>query len=174
MKKIRLQDYKRQAVTLVAAVILLLLYSVIFSFSDQDAEESGSLSYAISEQCVEIVNVVFGQNWSEAYQQELTLQLERPIRKLAHFSEYALMALLVYTMWRPWLPRSRRLYLIVIFWVFLSAAGDEFHQLFVNGRHGSFADVLLDTSGGAFGVLFCVLVEKIFVHKQKQKRSKSQ
>lgn len=95
---------------------------------------------------------------------------EHPIRKLAHFSEYAFMGVLVYTMWRPWKEHNKRLYLFVVLWVALSAAGDEFHQLFVPGRYGSAADVLLDTCGGAFGVWCCVVPEKI-VKKIKLKKS---
>lgn len=143
-----------------AAVMLLLLYSLIFSFSAQDAEQSGSLSHLISEKCVEIFNSLSGKRWTETFMRELTLYFENPIRKLAHFAEYACMGILVYTMWRPWKNRDRKLYGFVVLWVFLSAAGDEFHQLFVPGRYGSFADVLLDTCGGAFGMWMCVLLEK--------------
>lgn len=145
-----------------AAVMLFLLYSVIFSFSDQDAEQSGSLSYLISEKCVEFINVLSGKQWTLMFQQKMTAYFENPIRKLAHFAEYAFMGVLVYNVWRPWRNRDRKLYILVVVWVFLSAAGDEFHQLFVPGRHGCFADVLLDTCGGVFGVLCCVLVEKLF------------
>lgn len=169
MKKPNLQDYKKQAVTIVAAVVLLLLYSLIFSFSDQDAEQSGSLSYMISEKCVAFLNTLSGKNWTTVFQQELALYFEHPIRKLAHFAEYAFMALLVYTMWRPWIARGKKLYVLVMVWVFISAAGDEIHQLFVPGRYGSLADVLLDTSGGAFGVLFCVILEKRFTRKHRKR-----
>ncbi|MBE5874320.1 MAG: VanZ family protein, partial [Lachnospiraceae bacterium] len=49
-----------------------------------------------------------------------------------------------------------------------SAAADEIHQLFVPDRWGSFADVLLDTCGGAFGVLICVFAERIY-HKIRRR-----
>lgn len=155
-----------------AAVMLLLLYLIIFSFSDQDAEQSGSLSYLISEKCVEFMNTISGKNWTVLFQQELAAYFENPIRKFAHFAEYALMGVLVYTMWRPWKNRDKKLYALVIIWVFLSAAGDEIHQLFVPGRYGGFADVLLDTCGGAFGVFFCVLVEKVFARKRLKNNKK--
>ena len=38
--------------------------------------------------------------------------------------------------------------------VFLSAAGDEFHQTFISGRSGNFGDVLLDTAG-ITGIFLC-------------------
>lgn len=79
------------------------------------------------------------------------------------------MGVLLYGVWRPWKERNRKLYLLIVLWVFVSAGADEFHQLFVPGRYGCFADVVLDTCGGAFGLLVCVYVEKI-VRRRKQKR----
>lgn len=155
-----------------AAVMLFLLYSVIFSFSEQDAEQSGSLSRLISEKCVELINVLSGKQWTVVFQQKMAEYFENPIRKLAHFAEYACMGALVYGIWRPWRSRDRKLYALVIMWVFLSAAGDEFHQLFVPGRHGCFADVLLDTCGGTFGVLCCVTFEKFCIRYCNAKRDK--
>ena len=39
----------------------------------------------------------------------------------------------------------------------LYAASDELHQRFVSGRSGEIKDVLLDSSGVAFGILISVL-----------------
>ncbi len=150
-----------------AALLLSLLYYTIFSFSGQDAETSGSLSLRISERCVEIVNSLAGQPWTRTVMEDMAAYFEHPIRKLAHFSEYACMGVLVYWMWRPWRMRGRRLYGLTALWVFVSAAGDEFHQLFVPGRYGSFADVLLDTCGGIFGIVFCVMLERIWAGCKK-------
>lgn len=145
-----------------AALFLLQLYSMIFFFSGQDSQESGNLSRMISERCVELVNSLTGRHWTEIVKEQMAAYFEHPIRKLAHFLEYAYMGVLVYLMWRPFRQRGRFLYLVTVLWVFLSAAGDEFHQLFVPGRYGCFADVLLDTCGGAFGVLVCVAGEKLW------------
>lgn len=154
---------RKQAVTIVAALLLFLLYGVIFSFSNQNGEQSGGLSHMISEKCVELMNSISGKNWSGIFMENLAAYFEHPIRKLAHFTEYACMGVLVYMMWRPWKKRGRGLYLLTVLWVFTSAGGDEFHQLFIPGRYGSFADVLLDTCGGIFGMAVCVLMEKTVV-----------
>lgn len=151
--------YKKIAVSVAAAVFLVLLYAIIFSFSAQDGEESGGLSHYIAEKCVELFNSMTGKRWSQVVVDGWTAYWEHPIRKLAHFSEYACMGILVYILWRPWKARNKRLYLLAVLWVAVSAAGDEFHQLFVPGRYGSPADVLLDTFGGMFGVWVCVMAE---------------
>lgn len=149
--------YLKMAVSIAAAILLILLYILIFGFSGQDGEASGSLSRLISEKCVEFFHALTGRSWTDAFRESLAAYFEHPIRKLAHFGEYTLMGMLLYTMWRPWMKQGRRLYLLIILWVLVSAAGDELHQFFVPGRYASAADVLLDTCGGAFGTfLFAV------------------
>lgn len=160
---------KKLVVTVSAAVLLLALYIIIFGFSAQDGEQSGSLSQMISEKCVELINNLSGRRWSRGFMENLAEYFEHPIRKLAHFSEYACMGILVYMLWSQWLKRGGGLYLLTVVWVFFSAAADEFHQLFVPGRYGCFADVCLDTCGGAFGLLFCVAAGKCKRHFQRVK-----
>lgn len=168
VRKIIRNSNSRHAITIVAAVLLFLLYLIIFTFSGQNGEQSGGLSYMISEKCVGLMNSLSGRHWTALFQQDLAIYFEHPIRKLAHFSEYACMGVLVYTMWRPWKHRGKRLYGLTILWVLLSASADEFHQLFVPERYGSFTDVCLDTCGGAFGVLICVLFEKLYYRRKKK------
>lgn len=153
----------------VSGGMLLALYLLIFSFSAQDGEESGSLSRMISEKCVEIFNNLTGRNWSDAVMESLAEYFEHPIRKCAHFAEYACMGILVYTLWVQWIRKAKILYCLTILWVFFSAAADEFHQLFVPGRYGCFADVLLDTAGGIFGIFFCVICVRWHRRMRKMK-----
>lgn len=148
-------------ITVIAGVLLMALYALIFSFSAQDAETSGSLSRRISEKCVEIINNLSGHHWSDAVMESFAEYFEHPIRKLAHFAEYACMGILVYVLWIQWMKQGKTLYILTVIWVFLSATADEFHQLFVPGRCGSFADVLLDTAGGAFGMLMCICIVRL-------------
>lgn len=161
---------KKIAITVPAAVLLLALYILIFGFSAQDGEQSGSLSRMVSEKCVELFNNISGGKWTEAFRESLAEYFEHPIRKLAHFSEYACMGILLYILWSQWLKRGKRLYLLIVLWVFCSAGLDEFHQLFVPGRYGSFADVLLDTCGGAFGMLLCMALGKLLRRRRTTSR----
>lgn len=151
-----------------AGILLFVLYMVIFNFSAQDAEQSGSLSRTVSGKLVEIVNTLSHRQWSRTVMEQWTDYFEHPVRKLAHFTEYACMGVLVHVLWSQWMKRGKTLYLLTLVWVALSAAADEFHQLFVPGRDGNFADVCLDTCGGAAGMLFCLLVERIFCRCRKK------
>lgn len=159
---------KKIVITASAAVLLLALYVLIFGFSAQNGEESGSLSRMISEKCVELINALAGRHWTEAFVESLAEYFEHPIRKLAHFTEYACMGVLLYILWSQWIRKGWRFYLLIVLWVFLSASADEFHQLFVPGRYGSFADVLLDTAGGAFGALMCTAAVNVWMRIQRR------
>lgn len=170
-------------VSSLATIFLILLYVLIFSFSEQDGETSGSLSRMISEKCVEILNALSGKKWSEIVMESMADYFENPIRKLAHFAEYALMGILLFGIWYPWVAfrvfkakegRKHRwkqapiLVNIIIPWVLISAAFDEIHQLFIPGRCGNVWDVLLDTCGGCFGLFFCIAVCKIGLRRKKR------
>jgi VanZ family protein len=80
------------------------------------------------------------------------------VRKCAHLTEYAVLALLL---WRalhkppgPGVPRWRwPVAGLVLALIALYAASDEFHQTFVPSREGCVTDVVLDTIGGALGLL---------------------
>ncbi len=160
--KMRREALRRWAVSAIAGILLAALYGIIFRFSAQDAEQSGSLSQQVSARCVEILGSLSGADWSEARRAGLAAAFEHPIRKLAHFSEYACMGILVYTLLSQWMKRGRGMYLLTVAWVFLSAACDEIHQYFVPGRWASPWDVLLDTCGGAFGMLLCICVAALW------------
>lgn len=160
-------------ISILAALLLACLYTAIFGFSSQDGETSGSLSQFITEKCVEIINSLSGRHWTEAMMKGMAEYFEHPVRKLAHFSEYAVMGILVYMLWRPWMHRGKKLYLLAVVWVLLSAAGDELHQLFVPGRCGNIWDVLLDTGGGAFGALLCAMTEQWVERSRRHKKKKA-
>lgn len=80
------------------------------------------------------------------------------VRKGAHVAEYAVLAWLFWRVVRkpvrhdprPWSwPHAAG----AVLFVALYATTDEIHQTFVPHRYGSVKDVLLDTAGGALGML---------------------
>ena len=150
-----------------AAIFLVCLYITIFFFSEQEGEESGSLSHKVTEVIVEEVEELIHKNWTDEVKTALGSYWEHPVRKAAHFSEYAVMGMLGYGIWMPWVTwegwkkKVFRWNCLVVLWVFVSAALDEWHQTHVSGRCGNFWDVLLDTSGGFFGLCMCLLIGAI-------------
>lgn len=74
------------------------------------------------------------------------------LRKIAHFSEYAILLALLWRAVRMHITGDRALALAYAVTV-AYAATDEFHQTFVGGRVGTPRDVMIDATGAAVAVL---------------------
>lgn len=85
-----------------------------------------------------------------------------PIRKLGHFSEFGILALLYAGLFGRFksLTGSRARMLALVLTV-LYAASDELHQAFVPGRSSSIVDVWID-AGGALTALLAVALIRHF------------
>lgn len=85
-----------------------------------------------------------------------------PIRKIAHFVEYAVLGILFFLYFaedRVGTLRKHSSKWALLF-CFVSAVMDEFHQLYVPGRDGKIVDVLLDTAGSFTGILLIYWISK--------------
>lgn len=84
------------------------------------------------------------------------------VRKLAHFTEYAILAFLAMRALSMsatgFLQRWR--YVLAFVFVALVASIDEFNQSFEASRTGAVGDVLLDISGGASMIVFLWLIKR--------------
>jgi VanZ family protein len=81
------------------------------------------------------------------------------MRKCAHVTEYAILALLLWRAVRSGPALHMKMSLLfgaVLLASALFAASDEFHQSFVKSRTPSVRDVLLDGAGALFGLLIGV------------------
>lgn len=155
-----MKKYSKFGKAVIILILLFLWYSMIFSFSAQNGEISGSLSGSIALKTVQVFDKLTFGHRSEENIALLAKKLEFPIRKAAHFTEYAVLGCLWFFFFRIFLGKAgekkqRICMLVSIGIVFLSAAGDEFHQTFISGRSGNFGDVLLDTAGGFTGIFLC-------------------
>ena len=81
------------------------------------------------------------------------------VRKAAHFSEYAVFALLAA---RAFASSSheflrRNFFYITFLLIFLYSLSDEYHQSFVPSRVGTIYDSLIDTAGGLTALILYTL-----------------
>ena len=155
---------------------LCMMY-LIFSFSAQPGTVSGSLSYQVSEIIVESANEAFELHWSGSEVAHYADHIHHTVRKLAHVTEYFLLAmsvsfpLYVYGIRGLWLPLLAGIFCVGF------AGLDEYHQSFVAGRGPSVRDVCIDGIGVFIGIVivqfFCFLGRvTIFRPLAKKKRKK--
>lgn len=170
----------RVAKIIVSMGVTLAIMVVIFMFSAQDGGQSGSLSTTVARTLASIFVSGFDA-MSLSEQAAFIDQLAWPIRKTAHATEYACLAIsLVITCWQLYAwrcdsnPSEHRLTtritrtgLVAFAIAVLYAASDEIHQLFIDGRAGQVADVLVDASGAAVGCLLCWLLMYAFLKRRE-------
>jgi VanZ family protein len=94
--------------------------------------------------------------------------LNNLLRKSAHVTEYAVLAVFLYNSLKPvedpsW---SRRAAVWALLASGIYSLTDEFHQLFAPGRHASLFDCLIDTTGAFLGLF--VLSTAIVLLRRKQ------
>jgi VanZ family protein len=80
-----------------------------------------------------------------------------PIKKTAHLTEYAILALFLFRGCRGSSPIRAIHWIAAFLLAVLYSVTDECHQTFVPGRSGNIADVFIDAAGAAAGLLtfFC-------------------
>lgn len=159
---------KNLCIKLLSFVPTLLLLFLIFGFSAQDGESSGSLSFQISLFIVRLFAPLLPASTTEADLIERAELIHYFVRKAAHMTEYFLLTLSLQLPLASWLahrltPKTR--IFIGFFCTVFFAALDEFHQAFVPGRSGNFTDVCIDSTG-AIAASLCLFIF-FSIHEKK-------
>ena len=131
---------------------LLLWMTLIFFFS------TGELSASNTSRIVRPLVL-----WLFPGTSEETLNLVHFfVRKAAHFTEYAILALLAARVFLSTSqePLRRHWFIVSLLLVVLYSLSDEFHQTFVPSRTGSIYDSLIDMTGGLSALLLLTLWSK--------------
>ena len=170
---------KKTALRISLAIVLWIITVAwgvfIFSMSAEPAEKSENTSGRVVEFVAETV-VPDYEELSEEEKTEIKESFSVPIRKLAHFSEFAVLGALVMISVKVTLDKK----LLLRFYMLISAAAglvyaitDELHQSFIPGRAPAVKDVLIDFSGICAGVLavtvLIYIIEKRFMRKAYNK-----
>lgn len=157
-----------------AGILALVWMCVIFAFSAQTKEESSAVSESLSYRMVSSTGHFFHWNLDEEQLREIANTIEYFVRKAAHMTEFAIMSILLFVWLGLWEMTLFRRGMTAFLATAVYAASDEFHQLFVPGRAGRVSDVLLDSSGALLGVIFFILLGKLFVVLRDRRRKKRQ
>ena len=136
---------------------IILMY-MIFSFSAQTGEISSSVSYKASCVIVKTADNVFDMGMDDYQISYYATKINGVTRKLAHMTEYFLLAIAV----------SFPLYVYGVHGILLMilaggiciafACGDEYHQSFVAGRSPSVKDVGIDSVGVFIGIIIVRII----------------
>lgn len=155
---------KRKLRQVISHVFVLVWMIVIFCFSAQPGERSADLSGSISHLFMQIWNWVFHLDWSDVQILEMTAIWDYPIRKLAHMTEFGILAVLLFIAVKYYaqINTMKRRYICAWIAAVVYAASDEFHQLFVPDRSGNLFDVGVDALGVTIALVILYLLRRIY------------
>jgi len=166
---------KQRIITL---CLVLAVMALIFWFSAQPADESSEQSQWV-QAIVTAVLTRLGVDCSKLNESSLFTFI---IRKLGHFSEFALLGAMLalhlgYGLdWvlgqkgdRRGKPKYLRVLLLSELIGALYACSDEFHQRFVPGRGPAIRDVCIDAAGVLAGTGIMLLILWLFLRKRAKK-----
>lgn len=160
----------------ILTVFVLVNMAIIYHFSAESVEESGNRSTGLTEFVTKLVWPGYDEL---SYPDQLKAQekLHSPIRKAAHFSEYALLGFLTASLLLHLSRRPRKRPIKAwMTWVFpagfclIYAISDEVHQIFSN-RGPSVWDVMIDFAGALFGILLIQCIVRLS-RRNRKKREK--
>lgn len=155
-----------------AGILAVIWMTVIFFFSAQNKEESSAVSESFSDRIVSTADWLLHLHIDEERLREIANAIEHFVRKGAHMTEYAILAVLLYIWIGRWQISRQRRYCIASALAVLYACSDEFHQLFVAGRAGLISDVIVDGAGAVLGLAFFLLVHRGAMRQRERKRAR--
>ena len=154
------KENRKKRLSTIAGILALVWMCVIFAFSAQTKEESGAVSEGISFRIVNATGLLLRLHIDEARLREIAGAIEHFVRKGAHMTEYAILAVLIYLWLGRWQLTRLRAACIAAVSAIAYACSDEIHQLFVAGRAGMVSDVLIDSAGAVLGLALFLFIGK--------------
>lgn len=147
---------KLNIIRVILIIALIAIFVTIFGFSNQNAETSSGLSQKVTNFVVEIIPKI--KDMPEQQKEEVTNRVEKVVRKIAHYSIYTLVGILLMSLMSTYkLKELDRIATSLIIGM-IYASTDEIHQVFVPGRGPLITDVILDTLGVITGIFISILI----------------
>lgn len=163
---------KKNKKQIIISIILVIIWmSIIFTFSNMDTIKSNDTSKGIINSVIDTTletsnNIgIIEEIPTEKEKQTIVNNLNLPLRKIMHFTEYLILSLLLLNALNK--TNIKNKYFITILTCFIYAITDEYHQTFITGRTGQFIDVLIDTTGSILGL---IIYNKITLKKDKKRQ----
>lgn len=143
----------------ICIILVIIWMSAMFWFSNQQGTGSSSTSKKVSQIIVNIIDIK--KQYSDAEKEEIIKVVEPVIRKLAHYTLYAIGGILITNCVYQFCNKEKRVIVISSIIGIVYAASDEIHQFMVPGRSGNIKDVTIDSIGILTGIALLLLAKEI-------------
>ncbi|MCD7805179.1 MAG: VanZ family protein [Oscillospiraceae bacterium] len=145
---------------IISAAIVIITFAALFIFSGQNGEESSKLSGVI----VDFVMKIFKLETDAETVSTVTFI----VRKLAHFTIFAILGASLYSFTRSLL--LKRPYISTLIIGLAAATLNELQQLTSVGRTASPRDVAIDFSGVVVGSAIALGIARLISHRREIKK----
>ena len=155
---------------IIIGIMVILWMGLIFYMSSNTGDDSGGVSGDIVKYVISTFDKITNASQETVKYHESREFMDKAnyyFRKTCHFGEYMILSILLLCFvisLDKFILIKCSLYSLLI--SILYACTDEFHQMFVPGRGGNIKDVIIDSCGALFGIIF---VHLIYTCKNKNK-----
>lgn len=132
--------------------LLFAWLGIIWMLSNQAGASSHQTSGLMARLVYRILEILPG-DWISFH------SLKKLIRKIAHFTEYFILCLLLFNVIRLYFARLKAVWITAGICLFL-AAMDELHQYFIPGRNANPKDIVVDMMGVIAAICFVWIVSR--------------
>lgn len=151
---------------IIFAILTIMTFTIIFIFSSQNGEKSGSTSRGFTRKIIEILQI--DKNMEEEKKELLIENCQYIVRKLAHFTIYAIAGINMAGFINTYNLNKKNEIIAIVAAGFVYAVLDEFHQTFLESRTPAVKDVVIDTLGVIFGIGIFDIFRLMFSHVIKK------
>ncbi len=161
---------KQNILRIIFLLLLVTTFATIFHFSSQIGETSDEVSRGVLRKLID--TFPYTKGLSEETKLKLVEHGNPIIRKLAHFSIYALVGVWIMSFMSTFQTRLYKKWILSML-VGVSYAGlDEYHQGFVAGRGPSIIDVGIDSLGVLTGIFIVLIIISVYRALKSDKKVK--
>ena len=153
MKKIG----KEKIIKILDIILIIVWMITVFMFSNQQGDKSSNTSRKVTTAVVQAIS-----DKSVEENENIIEQLDKIVRKLAHYSIYTLGGILIINYAYTTDKNIKQKIVYSIAFGAFYAITDELHQFFVSNRSARIFDVGIDTLGVMTGILIYILIRKLF------------
>ena len=145
--------------------LLLVIFMLMFIWGNSFL--SGEMSQRESDLVLEVVEPVVEPVQEQLYEMGYDISKELIVRKMAHFTEYFILGILMYLLFVR--PDGRSRYFLPVLLCAAAAGVDEGIQIFAVDRGPMLRDVALDFFGSCVGILGAALIV-LFIYLGSERR----
>ena len=128
-------------------------------FSNDNSKISQNKSDKVANTIIDTSEVITKKEIKEEKKKAIVEDTRFTVRKIAHFTLYFILGILVFLTLNSY-GINNRILLFSILLCFIYSISDELHQIFISGRTFKILDILIDTISSSISIILLKFIKK--------------